>query len=529
MHHFQVLAGAEGRPLTSLDRPPPCREHPGSAVTRHGSYGRGARRRQRYRCVPVTDEAPHTFTPPLSRQTVDAGSDACATCDELLSPHRGELTGARHTPWSLKLVAKALNDLALGSSYAKVSVSMRELRDRAAQHLLEAHGFDVLAPGAESDSGSWTTAQGKTAWHLAADLVEQYAPLLFEQATAAMAERERRQRAANDAALAENPGTALASPLTYILDELPVVLRRRRTGRNRFQQSQWSLLVVVEVRWRFASDHPGELPSREAKLRLVRAYPRGNQQAWQLVLNELAVRPDYVVADCSEAISRAVTAQYGAGVVGLIPSLYHVHRNVRDGLMEMPGTTTTVEGRAVLVPALAKHMDLLTRDELLNLGTEDWSRWWDELIAAVAAVPAPVVKLVEQRKVYEPRVAEALPLLLRQPQLPASNAAVETRIRHELEPFLDNRKHLYRNLARTNFLFDLAVARDQGAFADLDSVARLIRDSNEAAAGWAPAPRLLADAQPPKPEDGRPSAAYSSLLNPLLVAALADKRLRGAS
>jgi hypothetical protein len=174
-------------------------------------------------------------------------------------------------------------------------------------------------------------------------------------------------------------------------------------------------------------------------------------------------------------------------------------------------------------------MDVLTRDELLNRGAGDWSRWWDELIAAVAALPAPVVKLVEQRRIYEPRLAEALPLLARHPQLPAPNAAVENRIRHELEPFLDNRRHLYRNLARTNFLFDLAVCRDQGVFGDLDAVAKLIRDSNETAGGWAPAPRLLTDAQPPPREDGTPSPGYSSLLSPLLVAALADKRLGGAS
>ncbi|PWW22587.1 hypothetical protein JD79_01745 [Geodermatophilus normandii] len=528
VHHFQVMARAVGKTLTSLDVPPECPEHEDSKVTRHGSFGRGSRRRQRYRCVPVADEA-HTFVPPLSRETVEVGSDTCATCDELLSPHSGELTGARHTPWSLKAVAKALNDLSLGASYAKVSLAMREHRDLAVRHLHEAHGIDLLAAGAGSASGSWTTKQGKTAWHLAADLVEQYAPLLFEQAVEAVVKREQRQRAANDAALAADPSASLAAPLTYILDELPVVLtRRRKAARNRFQQAQWSLLVVVEVRWRPAPD-PMTLPSREARLRMVRAYPRGNQQAWRLVLNELPVRPDYIVADSSLAITGAVNAHYGPGAVGLIPSLFHVHRNIRDGLMELTGTTTKVEGRAVLIPQLAKHMDVLTRDELLNRTAADWSRWWDELIAAVAALPAPVVKLTEQRKMYEPRLTAALPLLARQPQLPASNAAVETRMRLQLEPFLDNRKHLYRNLARTNFLFDLAVARDQGAFGDLDAVAKAIRDSNETAGGWAPAPRLLADAQPPPREDGTPSPGYSSLLNPLLVAALADKRLGGAS
>jgi hypothetical protein len=268
-----------------------------------------------------------------------------------------------------------------------------------------------------------------------------------------------------------------------------------------------------------------DLPDREYRLRLARAYPRGNEQAWRLVLDELGVRPDFIIADNAGAISNAVNNHYGTGAVGLIPSLFHIQRNIRAALKKLPGATTTLEGRTVLTAALAKHLDVLTRDELLNLGPADWKQWWDDLVATVAALPAPVTGLMEQRGIYEPRLAQALPILAQQPHLPASNAAVENRIRHALEPFLDNRKQLYRNLARTNFLFDFAVARAQGAFTDLDEVARLIRDDNEGANGWAPAPRMLADAQPPPRVAGQPAPVYASLLNPLLVAALADERL----
>ncbi len=52
-------------------------------------------------------------------------------------------------------------------------------------------------------------------------------------------------------------------------------------------------------------------PRREYRLRLARAYPRGNEQAWRLVLDELGVRPDFIVADNAEAISNAVAKQYG--------------------------------------------------------------------------------------------------------------------------------------------------------------------------------------------------------------------------
>lgn len=524
-HNFQVLVTPSSTALTTLHRPPPCPDHVGSKVIRHGSFGQGAQAKQRYHCTPGDGSKPHTFTPPLTRRTVEVGTEACNTCDELLSPHRGELTGARHTPWNLKTYAKALNDLSIGSSYAAVSLAMREQRGVAAAHLAAEHGIDVTLP--EGSSGSSTSKEGRNAWHLAADLVEQYAPLLFTEAIGPVQQREARQRARNDEALAADPDASLAAPLTFLLDEMPVYIGRRN-ARGRYQLTGWSVLVVAEVRWKPSPD-PMTLPTRQTRLRLVRAYPRGNEQAWRLVLDELGVRPDYIVADCGSAILKAIDQHYPAGTVGFVPSLFHVHRGVRDGLTKLPGLSQKVQGRDVLVPELAKYLDLLTRDELLSHSASDWATWWDDLIAATAALGAPVTKLVEQRKIFEPRVAAALPLLLRQPQLPASNAGVEARIRHLLEPFLENRKQMYRNLARTNLLCDLAVCQDQGLFGDLDRIARLIRDSNEAHGGWAPAPRRLDDAQPPELADGSRGTLYSSLLSPLLLPALADKRLGGAS
>lgn len=529
-HGFSLLVAASGSVIPSVAPPPECPEHEGSSVVRNGSFGKGAKRRQRYRCVPDDPKLTHYFTPPLSRETVDLGEDACATCDEMLSPHRGPLTAARHTPWTMKTIVQALNDLSLGASYASVSMAMRASRDTVAEHLASAHGIELAAPAGspEARSGSWTRREGQTAWHLAADLVEQYAPLLFGEVSKRLVAREQRLRAANDEKLAVDPDAPLAEPLVYMLDELPVSFRRRTQG-GRLQQSSWSLLVVAEIRWRPAPD-PMSWPRREARLRLVRAYPRANADAWRLVLAELPVRPDFIVADCADAITNAVTQHYGANAVGLIPSLFHVHRNVRAALMQLAGTTATVGDRKSLVGPLAKHLDLLTRDELLGFEADRWKVWWDELVDLVAQLPAPTSGVVAQRGEYEGRIAAALPLLRSHPHLPASNAAVEIQHRKALEPFLLNRRHLYRNLARTNFLCDLAVCRSQGAFTDLDAVARKIRKANEGARGWAPAPRQLADAQPKVlTAAGKPVATYSSLLNPLLVAALAKQRLAGTA
>lgn len=52
--------------------------------------------------------------------------------------------------------------------------------------------------------------------------------------------------------------------------------------------------------WESHTPAPG-LTRREARLRLARAYPRANEEAWMLVLNELPVTPDFIIADAGPA------------------------------------------------------------------------------------------------------------------------------------------------------------------------------------------------------------------------------------
>ena len=523
-HHFSVLEAPSGAALTSLTKPPACPEHAGSHVTRYGTFGRAERKRQRYWCVPAGSGSPHAFTPPLTRQAVAVGVESCTTCDELLSPHRGALNGARHQSWPLPVIALALSELAAGESYARVSVRMRDRRDIAAGHLRDAHGLTGGVFATTPTGTSSAAADGQNAWQLAANLVEQYSPLITGPMFESLRAREARQRPANDAALAEDPEAGLLAPLTWVLDEQSVWVEGRRGARH--QRATWSLLIVVETRYR-TSPHPGELPLRDSRLRLVRAYPMATREAWELVFDELGTRPDFIVADRGTAIAGAVKRVFGTEV-GIIPSLFHLFRALREGLLKHPPAVTRLEGRDVLVPELAKHLDRLERDALGALAPGDWAQWWDELLALAAGLGVPTAGLREQRSLYEPVLLAAIPALLRQPQLPASNAAVETRIRSHLEPFLAVRGSLYRNLARTNFLLDLAVARDQGALNDLEALARRIREDNEDSGGWAPAPRLLTDRQPATVPGGT-RLRYSSLLNPHLVGKLHQQRLGPAA
>lgn len=521
-HFFRIQKASDGSARVSVTKPPVCPEHSKSNVVRHGTYGAGATKRQRYRCNPIENLPTHTFSPPLSREAVGLMA-SCSGCDELLSPHRGTLTAARHTPWTLAGIIQALNNLSLGLSYAAASIDLRAQRKKAFEHLSIEHGIELL-PKNLSDQPTSTSLlreQGRNSWHLGADLVEQYSPILFSKVIETINARESKVRAANDAFLEEHPDATLANPIVYLLDEAPIYFKQWKTERTRHQQNSWSLLVVVELLWSAPKD-PSQLPKREARLRLVRAYPRGNEDAWVLVLNELPVRPDFIIADAGLAIRNAIDRHYGVGVVGFVPSLYHIQRNIRNVLEKLPHTTTKFNGQVELTNPLNDAMKFITRADLVEKTGDELSDWWDGLISQVRSMGAPTSGIKELRKFNEPRLSNTIAILNKYPHLPASNAAVEARIRLNLEPFLENRKHRYRNLARTNFLLDLAVARSQGLFTDLNKLSKIIRESNEAASGWAPSPRKITDRQPVNASPATP--AFASLLNAQLIPMLSKAR-----
>lgn len=127
-HTFSMLVETDGRMRPLWSSPPPCLnpEHQNSRVSRYGTYGkRTDKPRQRYRCVYGQDddgnELWHTFTPPLPREHVHAASGACAKCEELRGVHHGDAAVARRHAWSARVVARGLDQLSTGASYADVS------------------------------------------------------------------------------------------------------------------------------------------------------------------------------------------------------------------------------------------------------------------------------------------------------------------------------------------------------------------------------------------------------------------------
>ena len=543
VHWFQTLLSPDGSVVVSNTPPPACTEHPGSKVVRKGTHQRKgtvgpANKRQRYLCTPSDGSPSHRFLPPLPRTVVDVGHDTCAGCEELLSPYRGTQAVARKSRHSLKGVVSCLAELAAGASYAQASTDLRARSANAIEHQqVHHHWLDSVDPTttlALSDmagpSRSWSAQRGKNGWRLAADLTEQYSPVLFTHLMQRVQAREGAQRTINDAQRTADPNAVLANPLCYVLDELPVVVHRKASARSRYQTTRWHLLVVSEIRWHHVpadEQIPFDVPPmREPVLRLVRAYPGASHAAWRLVLNELGVTPDFIVSDFGSAITKAVKEHYPAGVVGHVPSFFHMARNIRTALLDKPGAFKRVDGRKVLVEELEKSMDALTRASLVFNGPVGWTNWWDELLDKLADLNIPAGTFRAQRRIYEQPVAAAFPLLTANPHLPASNAAVESKIRMKLEPLLENRKQRYRNITRVNALVDLVVCKEQGLFLDTDAVAALIRSFNDSADGWAPKAREICDTHPSQKAGTNPvTFPYSSLLDPYLTDALYQHRM----
>lgn len=160
-HSFVV---AEGAPARAWTPPPPCPTHPSGAVVRNGTYGvRTPRPRQRYRCTPGDGSAPHSFTPALAREHVHSDERGCVECEELRGVHHGETAVARRHSWPTRLVARALNELSSGGSYADVSrQALRAAERTAARHEalvgsgLTAEQADAVV-GAEEDAADQGT------------------------------------------------------------------------------------------------------------------------------------------------------------------------------------------------------------------------------------------------------------------------------------------------------------------------------------------------------------------------------------
>ena len=509
-HTFTALTEAdlEAQQVARWSVPPPCPAHPESYVVRNGLYGTaGQRRRQRYRCYPdPTDKTiRHTFTPPLPRNHVHENEEHCDECEELRGIHRGETAGARRHTWSTRIVAVGLERLSRGESYADVSrwalrvTGMKRTRKLSAEAQQAKEAADKKgAKGKAKRQMSAAATEGRNAWHIAADWTEAFAPAIYDPL---------------DAKLRQQALTAGTHPKVLLVDDMPVYGQeldpRARKGRVR-RDSGFYVLVAAEVL------HDTGTPT--TKLRLARAMAKSNTPAWRMVFDELDYTPDFIVADSGSGILAAIDKHFDKSATTFVPSLWHLANRVETALADTAGAFRTTTRGTELIPPLRDHVAQLSRTSGALDTATTWATWWDDLEDLLVAYGLPLDKMRTQRKRSEQLMADAIPKLATNPDIPISTGGLETLISKHIEPVISSRRRgAFANLERTNRLLDLAIARHHGAFDDIVDVIAALRDDTTPNGGWTVPLRDIADARPPQ-------GSYSSLRDATLLADLARQR-----
>jgi len=554
-HSFSVLVAEPGKATQAQWSPaPPCPTHAGSKVIRNGTYGKGLSvPRQSYKCFPAGGGKPHKFTPPLPRDHVHENGEHCDHCDELRGIHRGETAIARRHTWSTRIVARGLEQLANGASYASVSQwairvsGTKRTRRRpgddepfaddenldgatdAGDSLDDGESEELVADnlvdGEEADDEDETPKKRRTAsaaskasrnaWHIAADWVEAFSRVIYEPVEEqlradAMTERQRLDE------LVET-GVVLDRPQVILVDDVPVygrdLDRKTRTRRD----AGYFVLVVAELHWPDPTRKRGRLADPTIRLRLVRAMAKSNTASWRIVFDELGYHPDFVVADAGTGIAGAIEQHFDPPRTKFIPSLWHLTQKVELSLADTPGAATVGPGGKELIPPLRDHIRLLSRHSGVLDSVENWTRWWEGLLSVLTTHRLATDEVRRKRKHYEPAMAAVIGDIATHPQVPVSTGGLETLNAKQVKPLLALRRTSFGNIERTNRLFDLVVAKDHGAFDNLGEVAKLLRLDAEQHDGWTVPLRAVAD---PRPIGG----TYSSLRDTTLLNTIAKQR-----
>lgn len=493
-------------------------------MIRFGTYGtRTVKRRQRYRCTPPDGGKPHVFTPPLARDHVHAGHEQCDECDELRGVHRGETTVARRHSWPVRLVARGLADLAGGRSYG--DTSLWALRQVGREPKVAPTTASISPASADGDGEPKRpkkkvknpgSAAANNSWHVAADWVEAFAPVIYEPVDRRLRAAALADRARLDAL--REAGEPLDRPQVLLLDDVPVYGRAYGQQRAR-RDDGFFILVAAEVAW--GDSDPLEdafaVVRPVPRLRLVRAMAKSNHLAWRLLFDELGYHPDFVVADAGTGIGKAIDAHFDPDVTRFVPSLWHLRRAVVSGLVETRGAFVAGGAGKQLRGELAEHLGLLARDSAALADRDAWRGWWDDLEQLCVDLKLPRDKIRKRRVNYEQPFADAADALRAHPGVPLSTGGLESLIAKRIDPLLERRRTGFGNVERTNHLLDLVVALEHGAFDNLAEVARQLRDDAAGHGGWTVPLRDVSD---PRPADGY----YSSLRDPTLLAEVAKQR-----
>ena len=514
-HTFSVAVVTEhaAPQLATWSPPPACPDHLGSRVVRNGTYGRATPKpRQRYRCTPTDGTRRHSFTPPLPRDHVHSGEEHCEHCDELRGIHRGESAVARRHSWSTRIVARGLEQLASGATYA--DVSRWALRVTGTKRTRISPSPKVTS---KKRRVSQSSKESRNAWHIAADWVEAFSPVIYGPIEQELRASALAKRAEIDKL--KTRGEIIDRPQVVLVDDVPVWGRDLDRKKRMRRDAGYHILVLAELHWldEELEDPFSVVDPPVVKLRLVRAMAKTNTLSWRLMFDELGYAPDFVVADAGTGIGAAVRAHFDPTKTKFIPSLWHLGKNVEAALADTTGAMTVTPSGRELIEPLQKHVRKLSRQSGILASGASWKKWWDDLLALLKTNQLPSEEILKRRSNYEMAMTAVIPDIANNPNIPVSTGGLETLIAKHVSPMLAMRRTSFGNIERTNLLFDLVVARNHDAFDSLGEVAKLLRVDSERHQGWSVSLRSIAD---PRPKGG----TYSSLRDATLLTTLAKQR-----
>ena len=268
---------------------PACPLHPSSKVWLDGTYGRGVRRRQRFRCLPGGDKRSHVFTEALPRTIAD--DHECWECERPLAAHEGP-PAPRAFEYTVREIAEALIHVGHGMTYSGAAREVRALGVRRRQPRR-----DCRRPRRQD---------GRTvaAW------VELFAPVLFE------ALRPR------------------AWPPVVALDSQPFAKRGRLNARGELVQGGSPAFHVFGAMGYQDFDEHVQLVG-------LQSFPgfsfRQGQPYWVEFLRSLDAQfdgtPRQLVCDADPVIEAAIREVWPLGSEGA-PEVYLCHHHLRAGLLD---------------------------------------------------------------------------------------------------------------------------------------------------------------------------------------------------
>jgi len=399
------------------------------------------------------------------------------------------------------VVVRGLEQLAHGASYAEVSQwALRVTGTKSSRK------SPPQRPRKSKKKVSPAAKASRNDWHIAADWVEVFGPVIYAPVEAKLRSEALAERARLDEMLGN--GAVLDTPQVVLIDDVPVYGVDLAGGKAR-RDAGFYVLALAETTW--VSD------GTVGKLRMVRAMPKSNTAAWLLMFDELGYDPDYLVADAGTGILAAYERHFDNRRTKFVPSMWHLANRIDRALWDSRGAHVVTPGGRQLVPDLAEHTRLLHRGSPIFDDSAAWSAWWDELEALLRAKKLPREKIAKQRIANEQRMAAIIPDLALHTRMPVSTGGLETLIAKHVKPMLAMRRTAFANIERTNRLFDLVVASSHGAFDHPSDVAALLRADADEGDGWAVPLRTIADPR-------SMTTPYSSLRDVTLLTGLANER-----